>query len=169
VFAVGSEGTILHYDGMDWSQVPTGLSAGFVDVWGSAANEVIAVAQDGTTLHYDGEAWTALPSPPTLYSPSAIWGTGVDDLFVAIHDENALYFDGTVWTLIETPASQPIRLIWGTGKTVFLVEWEQPDLVLYRNYFCAQKESFCSGNEDDDCDGKVDCADPDCAAQPSCQ
>jgi endo-1,4-beta-D-glucanase Y len=33
---------------------------------------------------------------------------------------------------------------------------------------CAPSETACSGGQDDDCDGSIDCADTDCAASPAC-
>ena len=43
VFAVGGNGTILHYDGNSWSQMESGTNRHLTDVWGFGANDVYAV------------------------------------------------------------------------------------------------------------------------------
>jgi len=52
VFAVGSSGAILHYDGSAWSAMNSGTEESFNGVWGSSSSDVFAVGSDGTILHY---------------------------------------------------------------------------------------------------------------------
>jgi photosystem II stability/assembly factor-like uncharacterized protein len=52
VFAVGSEGTILHYDGTTWSTMTSGSTADLRGVWGSSGSDLFAVGTSGTVLHY---------------------------------------------------------------------------------------------------------------------
>ena len=64
VYAVGSEWTILYYDGIEWSRIETDLfpdiendigtgpGAGFRSVWGSSANDVYAVGSSGEGVRY---------------------------------------------------------------------------------------------------------------------
>jgi hypothetical protein len=44
VFAVGTGGTILHYDGADWSPMDSGTTHGLEGVWGSGGGDVFAGA-----------------------------------------------------------------------------------------------------------------------------
>ena len=53
VYAVGSSGTILHFDGNAWQAIPSGTTATLYGVGGSSATDVY-VTGDGTILHYDG-------------------------------------------------------------------------------------------------------------------
>ena len=62
IFAVGWN-VILHYDGMQWSPMDTGLSYGdwIYDVWGTSATDVYAVTfNNGDILHYDGSSWSVV-------------------------------------------------------------------------------------------------------------
>lgn len=66
LFGVGSRGTLVHYDGTSWSQMPSGTDVDLLDVWGSA---------DGNTVWTCG--WEDFK--PTillrLTSQSGVWNT----------------------------------------------------------------------------------------------
>jgi hypothetical protein len=51
VFAVGEDGTILHYDGSSWSSMSSGTGEWLYGVWGSSGSDVFAVGDSGTILH----------------------------------------------------------------------------------------------------------------------
>jgi hypothetical protein len=61
IFAVGQNGTILHYNGSAWIQMDSGTASTLNAVWGSSSSDVYAVGFDsggsGTILHYDGSSW----------------------------------------------------------------------------------------------------------------
>ncbi|MEM9490285.1 MAG: hypothetical protein AAGC55_14160, partial [Myxococcota bacterium] len=78
VFAVGTRGTILHYDGICWTRM-TVDSDPMIDlrrlrgVWGDTSGPVFAVGnisdQDrdgGALLRLDGDIWTPLPLPEDI-------------------------------------------------------------------------------------------------------
>jgi hypothetical protein len=58
VFAVGSGGTVLHFDGSAWTAMATTTTANLLAISGSAATDVFAAGENGTVIHYDGIAWT---------------------------------------------------------------------------------------------------------------
>jgi len=60
VFAVGDAGIILRYDGVEWTQVPSGVSADLISLWGTGPDDIVAVGgrSNGTVLRWDGEAWS---------------------------------------------------------------------------------------------------------------
>ena len=55
VYAVGDGGTILHYDGNTWSNMPSGTSDTLSAVWGSSSSDVYTVGTNGIILHYSGQ------------------------------------------------------------------------------------------------------------------
>jgi hypothetical protein len=61
-WAVGSSGTILHYDGASWMPVESGTTRDLRAVWGSAADDVWAVGDFGTIVHWDGATWSPVAS-----------------------------------------------------------------------------------------------------------
>ena len=62
VFAVGVDGTILHYDGNTWSPMVSGILDDLSGVWGSASSDVFTVGENGAILHYNGSTWASMPS-----------------------------------------------------------------------------------------------------------
>ncbi len=48
-------GTILHYDGNSWSEIPNEAPSQIFGVWGSSANNVFAVGNEGIILRYNGD------------------------------------------------------------------------------------------------------------------
>jgi hypothetical protein len=65
VFAVGRDGTILHYDGLRWTVQPTDTTVDLLAVHGRAPNDVYAVGSDLTILHHDGVDWRTVRSGPS--------------------------------------------------------------------------------------------------------
>ena len=51
VYAVGTSGNILHFDGQSWQSVNSGTSESLYAVWGDGAGRVFAVGGHGTILH----------------------------------------------------------------------------------------------------------------------
>ncbi len=97
IYAVGSFGSILHYDGTRWTPMESGTEKDLEGVWGFVRKdsdtgeitreEVFAVGSDGTILRYDGTSWQSQlvtsdpdkdnnPDPqPVIDNFHDIWGT----------------------------------------------------------------------------------------------
>jgi hypothetical protein len=71
VWAVGSRGTILHWDGASWVSTPSGTNQTFLAVSGSGPNDVWAVSSRAVLLHSTGFAgstsWAAVPPVAPSY------------------------------------------------------------------------------------------------------
>lgn len=88
VWAVGSGGTIIHYDGTAWTITPTAVKTTFHAVWGRSATDVWAVSMTDTIFHTTGFAngtaeWTRVTNaapPEGARAAMAIWGSGAGDL-----------------------------------------------------------------------------------------
>ena len=75
IWAVGTAGTALHWDGTRWSPVGEPATFSLNDVWGRSPSDVWAVGSGGTILHYDGAAWQPEFSG-TLQALHGVWGDG---------------------------------------------------------------------------------------------
>src|SRR5215472_7930340 len=64
-WAVGYNGTFVHYDGHAWSMVPgpPNFNKNIVSVAMPSPVDGWAVGYSGSILHYDGQQWTQVPSP----------------------------------------------------------------------------------------------------------
>lgn len=83
VWAVGSGGTIAHWDGSAWKQTPTGVKNTLRAVWGTGPTDVWVVSMTDTILHTSGfsggsAVWERVPGATDEYeatSALSIWGT----------------------------------------------------------------------------------------------
>jgi hypothetical protein len=63
LFVVGDRGTIIHFDGTNWTKFPKVTEKKLQSIWGTSSNDVYACGFDLSTaetilLHYDGSAWS---------------------------------------------------------------------------------------------------------------
>lgn len=104
VFAVGDNGTILHYDGSSWTVMDhPGPKWVLNDVWGAAGNDVYAVGDLGLILHYDGVSWSMMENNPfyDAWMPPdflTISGTSRNNFFVGDDNGTVWQYHGGKWT-----------------------------------------------------------------------
>jgi hypothetical protein len=115
VFAVGTGGTILRFDGTSWITMNSGTTTWLADVWGAAANDVYAVGAAGTILHYNGSTWSPMTSGVTglLYR---VWGSGPNDVFAVGETGTIVHWDGSAWTTMTSSTTQLLVGVWGTAS-----------------------------------------------------
>jgi hypothetical protein len=77
VWTVGDGGTVLRWDGLDWSAITgvgTPAPGNVYDVWGSSATSVWIVGNDGLVRRFDGTAWH-VEDADARYRLRSVWGT----------------------------------------------------------------------------------------------
>lgn len=123
VWAVGWQdypsqaGLALHWDGSNWSVVPTPASVAYLyDVAAFASDDVWAVGNfDGyparsLILHWDGTAWAQVTAPQVGEGQNYLYGIGgtaTNDVWAVGQGSGqtlALHWDGTAWSEVATPA-----------------------------------------------------------------
>ncbi len=72
VWAVGSDGVALHWDGNAWTAVDTGVTVPLWSVFAPRSDAVIVVGNNGVALRWNGTVFEPLP-------------TGVDNNLYAVH------------------------------------------------------------------------------------
>lgn len=105
VWAVGSNGALVRYNGTAWSAVAGPVTARLNGVHGSAANDVWAVGDGGAIIHFNGAVWNIVPSGTTgdLNAVHAISATDA----IAVGDNGAIIrWNGSQW-LDQTAAITP--------------------------------------------------------------
>ena len=142
VFAAGTFGTILHYDGVSWSTELVPEAGPFLSMWVNAS-DAFALGY-GHYFHDDGQAWGRMPPPPCsvcLVDPEfpdefqadtrALWGSSATDVFAVGHWGELEYtfgpyiahYDGAVWSEIKDlpdmmglpPGCLRLNDVWGTS------------------------------------------------------
>jgi hypothetical protein len=143
VWAVGSGGSIIHYDGTTWTATPTPVRNTFHAVWGSGPNDVYAVSMTDVLFHTTGFAagaatWTKVPAAQAEQDDAfpratlAVWGTGDGNVRIGARDRTVFDPDtgnlstinqytkkvadgGVAWSPVEGAGS--VHGIWGSSAT----------------------------------------------------
>ncbi|AKV01074.1 Type IV fimbrial biogenesis protein PilY1 [Labilithrix luteola] len=126
VWAVGSAGTVAHWDGIAWSNVPLDRKDSLLGVWAGSANDVWIVSSLNVVLHSTGfgsgpAAFTEKPpidpDDPTNYSGKilrSVWGSGPNDVFVGGAATN-LWPRNSMWRYV--PEADGIPDTWEGAST----------------------------------------------------
>lgn len=74
VWAVGSKGNILHFDGAGWTKIPSPTQEDLFDIDGredatDGDKDIYAVGASGTIIHWDGTVWMLESNAPPTYPP----------------------------------------------------------------------------------------------------
>jgi len=121
VFAVGENGTVLHYNGAIWDSMDSGVLVALNDVWGSSSTDVFSVGQNGVICHYDGTGWSEMSSGTNRHL-RGVWGTASDNVYAVGYSGTILNYDGTSWDNVTSNTNTHLTGIWGSCSTdVFAV------------------------------------------------
>lgn len=92
VWGVGDIGTIVSYDGTDWTIHDGDTDADLRSIWGNAADDIWAGSTMGEIFHYDGQQWTEITwsNPQAGSFPDPIVGIWGDSQTVYFHTRSML-------------------------------------------------------------------------------
>jgi hypothetical protein len=121
VYAVGYNGTILHYDGSTWNAETSGTTDYLSGVWVDATgSRVYAVSQQGNIYRSSGNgSWSLEPAYPDQASSflHAVWGSSASDVYAVGNPGVILHSTGRGWSKQTSPVSGNLNGVWGTGPT----------------------------------------------------
>ena len=120
VFAVGSNGVILHYDGATWTKMGTATTANLEAVSGNAANNVAAAGIAGTFLSYKGTSWLSTGSSSN-HNLSGVWSSSSSESFVVGENGTILQCDDRECSPMVSSTILPLNAIWGVSFTDILL------------------------------------------------
>jgi hypothetical protein len=122
--------SVLHFDGVKWSNVDTVQWHGTLDIYGTSGSDIYAVGQAGRILHFDGQVWgqeqwdgqSVYPlALGNWYTPSpniylwGVWAAGPDDWFVVGDRGTILRGKAGNWTPMNAGVTTLLRRVWGTS------------------------------------------------------
>lgn len=116
VWAVGSGGTALQFDGASWIRRDLPTQESLLGIWGSDDDDIFVVGTGGLILHFDGSVWTRQESGTTA-SLSGVWGSGPDDVYAVGQSGTVLHYDGTRWEPRSFNPSLHMISVWGRGPS----------------------------------------------------
>ncbi|OGT45844.1 MAG: hypothetical protein A3E83_00510 [Gammaproteobacteria bacterium RIFCSPHIGHO2_12_FULL_41_20] len=105
-FAVGDNGTILQYDGSNWTSATSPVTNNLFGVYAVSATEAWAVGASGRILKWNGSSWSTVTSPVTT-TLNAIKmvdtdGDGTANFgLVAANSGRILSYNGSTWSFVD--------------------------------------------------------------------
>ena len=119
VWAVGVHGTILHFDGTEWTRALVDTTERLYDVWAAAPDDAWAVGKEGLALHWDGASWTPVATGGN-WELTAVWGSGPADVWAAANTKYAelqafLHWDGAAWSSTPWVHFAGVDAMWGSA------------------------------------------------------
>jgi len=129
VWAVGSSGTILRWQGLAWRPV-TGLTEAWLQsVYMNNETDGWAVGQS-TIIHWNGTFWETAPNPTgeDLYD---IFMANQNDGWAVGQDGNTIRWNGTTWSAISSPTPELLFSVyiadssdvWAVGSRGTIINW----------------------------------------------
>lgn len=112
VWAVGANGTIVHFDGVTWQREPSPTAAELRALHG-AGGRIWAVGD--AVLRYENGGWSfesELETPPL----HAVFALAEDDVWVAGEESALRHFDGERWSSFDAAGSiETFTALWGSA------------------------------------------------------
>lgn len=96
-YAVGASGTVIKYDGANWTTVDAGIGEDLFDVFFLNENMGWVVGADGTIFKYDGTSWTDESFTADVGDLYAVYMLDETNGYVAGVDGIIFQYDGTTW------------------------------------------------------------------------
>jgi len=115
VFAVGGQGTIVHWDGVSWRRQSAPTDNALLDLTGFGPDQVYAVGVDAA-LAFDGTSWRMMPGDLSAAELWSVWGPSPDEMFAVGQNGVALRWDGVQWRRMTTPTPFVLFGLWGTAS-----------------------------------------------------
>lgn len=143
-WAVGSNGTILRWNGSTWGSFTSPTSASLEDVKMISESDGWAVGYEGTVLHWDGTSWTVFSSFPAsniatiwelaVNTANDIWAIGFDNGANGIYHWNGTewlreYTDyvGTLFNGVDVTPGSGGNEAYVVGRGGYMTKWDGTD------------------------------------------
>ncbi len=135
VWAGGSKGQILHWDGALWTRFSVTTTNPIKRLWGSGPNDIWGVGGfgkfDANLVHWDGASWSTVASGVNE-ELNAIWGSGPSDVWAVGYASNTAHWDGARWFVSYSEANGYLygihgtsaRDIWVVGQAGLIRRWD---------------------------------------------
>ena len=109
VLVGGSGDDVLHYDGIEWVELPGDEVDFSADAFMFSSDNALIVAWDGVMYRYDGSGISQCENEYFPVRPlDAVSGTGIGNVY-AVADEGYVYhYEGSGWNEMARPTTNPL-------------------------------------------------------------
>lgn len=118
--AVGSSGSIAHWNGLSWTRLSMGSTEIMQAVWAASPTEVwisgSGSGNGGHLIRWDGKTFMPFEAPArTVYQ--AIWGSSASAVWAVGYEGGIARWDGTHWSAEPKVTTSTLYAIAGSGPT----------------------------------------------------
>jgi len=117
VFATGSTGTVIHYNGTQWETMTSGTFNEMYDIWGVSSSNVWVGGFQGVSRHYNGSSWTNTITS-TTETIRGIWASQTGTAYAVGTNARIMWSTGTMWYNMSAPVeigTATLYAVWGTS------------------------------------------------------
>lgn len=135
VYALGSKGTLFHYDGKVWTVSLALSSAEFQQwagycywskIWYASPVDIFLVGisshvenhtpvSRASIYHWDGSELTLQVSEIPTWEVD-LWGSSKDDMYAVGQRGMILHYDGSAWKTVSSGITEDVRAVWGVSE-----------------------------------------------------
>ncbi len=119
---VDHQGHILHYDGSEWTSLPTAAAHWMGAVWGFDAANVFATGSADEARRFDGAAWSGEPFGD-FYALHDLWGSGPQDLYAVGSNGAMLQRGADGWSALDSGTGVALQAISGAAGMAVATGW----------------------------------------------
>jgi len=125
VWAVGQDGTILHWNGDAWSTVTSNTEATLESVHAVSANSAWAVGRLGNIVRWNGAEWNR-------YESESVYIVSFNDVWAVGQDGTILHWNGDAWSTVTSPTTETLYSVfmvsaddgWAAGQDGTILRWD---------------------------------------------
>jgi hypothetical protein len=135
VWAVGAQGTIIHWDGSEWEKIQSPTSMYLIDIYGTSSSNIYAVGATLTNeyelLHFDGNSWKLISNqiPISAMMFRSIWIDKSGSGFIV--GNRGLHYNGSTWSLIPDNRFVRLQRVRGSGMNNVFAGGQYGNLLHY--------------------------------------
>jgi len=135
VWAVGAQGTIVHWDGSEWEKIQSPTSMYLIDIYGTSSRNIYAVGATLTNeyelLHFDGNNWKLISNqiPISAMMFRSIWIDKSGSGFIV--GSRGLHYNGSTWSLIPDNRFVRLQRVRGSGMNNVFAGGQYGNLLHY--------------------------------------
>jgi uncharacterized protein YjdB len=119
IYAGGTSGLILHYDGAGWSQMASPATGNVLSMGGFADSLIWAGENNHPMLRFNGHSWSSEPDPG--FPVEAIGGYHPRDLYIVGGGGSVRHYDGSSWSPITSGTLQALLGVYQVTGPLYVV------------------------------------------------
>ena len=131
IYGVTDQGTVIRFDGMEWSEIDIGESHDVESIWVDPDGIIYLCGPNGWIRQGSKSGWETMTTGTDAHFYS-IWGSSSSSVFVAGKGGTILHYDGSQWQQMFAGLSDSdFRCIWGLSDSELFAVGEEGIIARY--------------------------------------